>query len=443
MGEKLLISAMGNFKNYKEVTYLVSEKPSEKSSKSNDKENQNSFKSYTSTKALCEAFNPDRVLVFIPFTLEMLKENSKYKDQAEKLKSNYKNDKVIEQLNECKDLTIEVAPVIGRFAMEDDKSVLFYEKKEGINLYPNYVYYKLINWLKESKDFDEVYVDLTHGINYMQVMVYNTVITAVNALVKPNTSGNGIKLRFFNSDPYQPRKNDTNAELHVNEVSRIIVRAKNGFNSLITQVLSVEENYYGKINGIEVEKLMRITRAAQAGQFLLLNYFKDFIEEKKKYLENKLSGIESMDVKVNKNVNNSIVTYDYDLHFSAYIMHALLESLSKVSKGNQEGLSEEELNNLADAYANDVSEVLIKNEVNRSRGKIKQCEDKPTPGTQVKLDLKSPYNTVPEKLTNKRDLIAHGGLEINVTCVKIEKDNRLIFSYLGGKDTAEKLLMNF
>jgi len=67
----------------------------------------------------------------------------------------------------------------------------------------------------------------------------------------------------------------------------------------------------------------------------------------------------------------------------------------------------------------------------------------PPLGTQVKLDLKSPCNTVTEKLTNKRDLIAHGGLEINVTCVKIEKDDRLIFSYLGGKDTAEKLLMNF
>lgn len=100
----------------------------------------------------------------------------------------------------------------------------------------------------------------------------------------------------------------------------------------------------------------------------------------------------------------------------AYV-HAFLKALEKAGESEVEGeMSDEELNRKAEDYGQVTSRELIKSELDRVKG----------------MDLKGEWESLSELLEggseadsspNSRNLIAHGGLERNVTLVR--RDGRL------------------
>jgi len=421
---RVLISVLGDFTSYKEVIYSI---------------NNYESKSYISSKVLYEYLKPDITITFIPFTLyHKLRKKPKggrYRELADELLS--ASQKYVKEFySEGKNVEFFVAPAVGTFFNHD--KLVYTEKDRGLNLYPNYVYYKIVSELEKTEGSSvEFHVDLTHGINYMPALLANVITIIANSI------GKQVKLSFYNSDPLAGKFEEKNPPtLNINEVSRYVIKPKDGMNFITTQFMSIDENYFRKViqDSNTITEIRKLAKAFQAGLFLLLNYYKKNINEVKRQLEEKLKGIDDMEVVI----EGCKVKYNYSLHHSAYILHAMLSILSKVSLGKDE-LEAVELTKLAKSYANELSKELLSNEIDNISDRIKKIEIEVPNYMKLAEILKRIDEEGGKKeeekssdTPNKRNLIAHGGLERNVTFVRYT-GGKLYFKYKNPEKVLDQL----
>lgn len=403
----VLFSVFGDPTGYKKVSYRIGNSV---------------IPSYTSTKALCKAKTPKKTVVFVSFTLyhKLIKdittssEELSYSNLLEEMVEELLKIKAVDDLvKECSNVEFVVSPGVGMFSDGENKRFYVYKEESvipstnKINLYFNHLYYKVFS---ELSDYPEVYVDLTHGINYMPIALYDTVNTAVMAY------GEG-SVYFYNSDPLVTRNDNPDIELNVNEINATKYESSKSFNNLISQFLSKNKDDY-KIS--DIDKMFKLARATQAGVYIFVYYFKDFIMSKLRDVETRLAQIENMKVKIKESNNVVEIVYQLDIPNYYYLAHGLLYSLSKLV--NYEKIDEKVFIDWIIKYATPTVGALIEEElVNRSRERRKAEEC---------------YGI------KKRNFIAHVGLLDKIADVKINPSSKEIVSvkYKNEKGRLEELL---
>jgi len=170
---KLLVAPWGNPSGWKEVTYVFDEKE---------------IKSKTSLRILQEVIKPDNTIIIGLDTLADDGEN------YEEVKINAE-----EKIREYADkfglngYDVLIAPGIGTFP-----NGIF----QGNALdYYYYIFAKIIlNLLENPENILNIYLDLTHGINYITILTYRAIreIAEVFSIFKE------VRFRAYNADPSLP-----------------------------------------------------------------------------------------------------------------------------------------------------------------------------------------------------------------------------------------------
>jgi len=208
---KVLIAPWGNPFEWKETTYVFEGK---------------TVKNLCTLPVLIEAVNPDYIIVIVLDTLANIvnrEGNPKIKQRDflnyDEVRTDVE-DRVryfVEEMLRLNfdDLKLIIAPGVGVFeniAVEGD-----------ILDYYHYLIYELVRTL--PVDDATIYLDMTHGINFMPVLTYR----ALNHLLGLLAYLKDVKLKVLNSEPYPrglPRDSIRNAKLNVRVVEDREIRPK-------------------------------------------------------------------------------------------------------------------------------------------------------------------------------------------------------------------------
>ncbi|ARM74599.1 CRISPR-associated CARF protein Csx1 [Acidianus manzaensis] len=417
MTASILFSVLGDPSNYKQVTYKI------------DKDK---IPSYTSTKAICISKKVEKTIVFVSFTLyhNLFQDlpSSSYAEATEKMKKAIKEkyDSLKDLTEECKNVEFVISPGVGTFVEQKDQRKIYrYKEKTSsdneINLYFNHVYYTTFSTISQYEK-PQVYVDLTHGINYMPIVLYNVVNTALMA------HGEGTAY-FFNSDPFVGKYSE-GIELNVNEINSVNLRSNDSFNNVILQFLSKEEEYYENIK--DHYKIYKLAKAALAGVYILVFYHKKLINSALEEVKQELSQINNMKIDVKENNGEIEITYDYDLSMSYFLAHSLLHTLSKLV--NYEKIDEYTIIEWETRYSNPAIAELLEYQISDIINKIRDGQWKnTTKGNLHNIEL--------------RHYIAHAGLLNEIIHVKTDPSLKHIeeieYKSLNLEKTLEDLLNLF
>jgi CRISPR-associated protein Csx1 len=197
--ETLLITVWGNPETWTTVEKYTVELPENKA--------QQAEKPYRSTLGpLMETYNHPKTLLYAPSTLEKPSKDKNYEQLVDEVKQ-YVGSKLNDVLY-CprpSQVEIAIAPTIGSFR----KNKEIYRSKGSIEVYRSYTHTTAYNKLMQQKP-TEIILDLSHGVNYMPTYLRQTTETAIASYVL--ATGKTVKLLVYNSDPVQPRDRDTPIE---------------------------------------------------------------------------------------------------------------------------------------------------------------------------------------------------------------------------------------
>ncbi|BCU68014.1 CRISPR-associated protein [Sulfolobales archaeon HS-7] len=202
---KILISSIGD-PRYDEVKYRLE-----------DKEYQSKF----SGEAIYQAFNPDVAIVVGQYTLAHKSSTpTNYAD----LKEN--SEKYIrEKLNLSSQWKVIVSP--GVYGYSDGWSYV----GEIYNFYA-YTLYELYGMLLNKREDLEVFLDITHGVNYIGYLT----ASAVQQILDAYSTGFNVRLRLFNSDPHYKSESKM-VSLSLNEIVNREVKPAFTYSTLEQNVL--------------------------------------------------------------------------------------------------------------------------------------------------------------------------------------------------------------
>ncbi|AAK41626.1 TIGR01897 family CRISPR-associated protein [Saccharolobus solfataricus] len=357
----IVFSTIGNPKGYQKVTYEI------------DGEK---FESNVSVLALRDLLKVDKTVVILGISVADVY-NCKYADYRsckECIIQNSKNDLGISE-------SYVVAPNV-------------YQKFKGKpDHYFTYIYYHSLRIL-EKEGINEVFIDTTHGINYMGVLAKEAIQLAVSAYAAK--SEKEVKVSLYNSDPVGKDVSDT-VKLH--EIEAIKISPLSGLKYVTYQILNKDKNFFNKIFSDSVNAIPRFATALDNGLFIYLSEKDSSLHLKR--LEDDLS----KDPLLTPSENEINVVYK-DMKYA--LSHALFYVISRFS-GN---VDLDTLRHYAETYADKVTRAIIENEVDKI--------EKYQMGSERKL--LGEYMKVEGKGFDKRILYAHGGLPYAGTYVYKEKD---------------------
>lgn len=211
---RVLVSTWGNPFQWQPITYEFKGE---------------TLKSRNTLPILLKVLKPEKVLIITldtmanyvhkdgrPFPGKKLSSYEEIKDDVKERIMWHIENEVIKE-TECEELEsmlkegkieIDVVPGVGIFG-----NISVYG--EMFDFY-HYVTYKLANWLPANQDL-EVYLDLTHGINFMPTLTYRALrnLLGLLAFVK------NVAFEVVNSEPYPlgvPENETSKVTLHIREI---------------------------------------------------------------------------------------------------------------------------------------------------------------------------------------------------------------------------------
>ncbi|NON61642.1 CRISPR-associated CARF protein Csx1 [Acidianus sp. RZ1] len=407
--EKALISIIGKPSQYKQTSYKF-------------QGNQGTY--YLSSQMLDQEINPNyRILIAGMSLLDDVK-NFNCKDYE--TCSNLVKDYLKENSN--------VDHNVGPFARTASKIIVtpnvfgnkYTQSKPGLDLYFNYVYKQVLDYLLSLDNVSEVHLDVTHGINYMPVLGKDAITLALS--VYSILKNKEVNFSVYNSDPYVK-----DAVLNINVIERYTLDVRRSisnivspfFNQNIENLISPSKVIDGGQCWYKPKLIMRVATALASGNFIYLAT-KD-IRDALECVENSISTI-------NLKMSNNLIEY-YPSHKRQLVnVHALCKVANDVFyRGN--GIALKDLEDLAKKYSlNETIEILIRNEINL----IKRVEGS-IPEDPKLLDIIMGGDGLKKCNANKRNLFAHGGFERKVTYLWKSNDE-IYVSYRDCLDNVENQL---
>jgi CRISPR-associated protein Csx1 len=465
--ETLLITVWGNPETWTTVEKYKVELPENKA--------QQAEKPYKSTLGpLMDTYNHPKTLLYAPSTLEKPSKDKNYEQLVDEVKQ-YIASKLNDMLYCPKPSQVEtaIAPTIGSFR----KNKEIYKSKGSIEVYRSYTHITAYNKLMQQKP-TEIIMDLSHGVNYMPTYLRQTTETAIASYVL--AAGNTVKLLVYNSDPVQPRDRDTPIEeATINLVEEKQISQWDAKQILYTQlhlhllkpthqpkpISSPLARPIPEHNKQEwrklLENIMYFVKSAELGQSLPLAYLINEINntnipelyriaERFAYIRDCSDLID---------INDGIIVFKYALRYEAALSVTLATSIR--SKGWQEKppYPLEYIKKISENYMTTATARLLENEAKQLEDRVgfvqkylPQYKIFKTPyvklinvgkmhteGGRSLLDDYRDQRPIDEKTVREaekiimqsdkqavkegydaRNLVAHAGLEQNVTLVTVE-----------------------
>jgi CRISPR-associated protein Csx1 len=465
--ETLLITVWGNPETWSTVEKYTVELPENKA--------QQAEKPYKSTLGpLMDTYNHPKTLLYAPSTLEKPSKDKNYEQLVDEVKQ-YINSKLNDMLYCPKPSQVEtaIAPTIGSFR----KNKEIYKSKGSIEVYRSYTHITAYNKLMQQKP-TEIIMDLSHGVNYMPTYLRQTTETAIASYVL--ATGNTVKLLVYNSDPVAPRDRDTPIEeATINLVEEKQISQWDAKQILYTQLhlhllkpthqpkpissplaLPIPEHNKQEWRKL-LENIMYFVKSAELGQSLPLAYLINEINntnipelyriaERFAYIKDCSDLID---------INDGIIVFKYALRYEAALSITLATSIR--SKGWQEKppYPLEYIKKISENYMTTATARLLENEAKQLKDRVgfvqkylpqykifktpyvklinvgkMQTEggksllddyrdqrpiDEKTVREAEKIIMQSDKQAVKEGY-DARNLVAHAGLEQNVTLVTVE-----------------------
>lgn len=402
---KFLIASWGNPKNWKEVIYKFMGR---------------SLKSKTSLKVLQEVLNPDETIILVLDTLA--EEGRNYKEVKENVKS--KMESYIDEF-EIFDPEIIISPGIGIF-----------EEGSFFGSALDYYYYSLYEISKkfleslESGDEDiKIFLDLTHGLNYTVILTYRMIkeLAGILSIFK------NVEFSAYNADP-SPQRFAKELSINIIEESIVVPSIPNekivGSKKALEPInLTPEEREainkeLREIEGFDKSSLSAFLGALHNGLPLALLTFYPKVNRLKGVIENILEIYERY-IEVYRNEKLKVSKkLRIGRNFKGYVISFFISSLMKDSDiitSQKKEVDVKEIEELADKLFkfDERLKIRIKNYVYTIKNLLKNKEVE-----SWCICNKVLGRNVGEP--DKRNFLAHSGLEKNIIEVKKRKDSLLI-----------------
>lgn len=200
--KRLLITTWGDYSSWSKASYVFNSKEKE---------------SVSTLPILFDELKPDKVVIIIPESV-IYEKFSSYDDLIQKVKEGCSNF-ISEKLGISGEITIIVSPIVGNFIIKKNGKSLFYLQidRDTKDFY-NFILYNiskiLSNILADLKDKSEVYLDISHGINFLPTLTYQVLIELLSLIAYTKS----ISFYVYNSEPYS--RDIPELKLHINEIER-------------------------------------------------------------------------------------------------------------------------------------------------------------------------------------------------------------------------------
>jgi CRISPR-associated protein Csx1 len=402
---KILIAPWGDPANWKETTYAFEDRK---------------VKSYSSLKILQEVINPDETIIIAADTLAQ--EGNTY----EEIKTNAKNkiDEFAKKFH-INNYKVQILPGVGHFKTQKESH--FYGNTQ------DYYYASLYNFVMLLKNMDfpklEVHLDITHGVNYMPVLIYR----ALRELLSNIALFFDVKLKVYNTDPSVPFNLLEETKINIIEDTKILpnpFREKAENNKLLnTSKLKNEKNkelniYLGKYrdSSINPYSISAFIGSVYNGFPLGIFTFFPEVDTLEEYIKRNYEVFEN-EIEVNSEdkffINRKV---SLNKNFKVYIFTYLISYLLKkkcIVKYAQKEVSLFQLEILESKFFkfDERLEVSIDKELTDLKNKLLCYPD---------FNWQSLNSILNDKVVNdinKRNFFAHAGLEYNAVEVKKENEN--------------------
>jgi len=388
---KILFAPIGKPENYEDVEYIVDDsKP---------------INTKASFVAISKAYGIEDVVVYAGLSLC---EPSNYKgyqscasDIANKVKSSLG----------LKGETVIVAPnVYGK---------KFYQEDRRITLFPNFIYYNTLKILEERKP-DEIFIDITHGINYMQLLATDSIRLAMYTYMIGNKKE--VTIKTFNSEPVI---RGNKGPYHISKIYEDKIDVRRALLSILSPFLSkdfknkVINNALKGVSNCNAELIIPSANALFSGIFPFLASVSNELEKCLKAVEGKMGILDYRNFNVSIKIDNGSIVYQDRLPIELAYIHSLLTIIKKITYGIGPRAKLSDIEYIARNYS---TSETIKNLVLNEIDQIKSKSNLLSSNFRMLAEILNEGKGTKECEPNKRNLFAHAGFERNVTYLKKEGD---------------------
>jgi len=409
---KVLFAPIGNPSEYQLVKYLV-----------NNEENETN----ASFKALARSLKIENVIIIPGLSLCDISSYKNYIDC-----NNFVKGLVKEKLKLDKEVILVAPNIYGNKFIQSDRQN---------SLYFSFIYFNSLKFL-ELYEPKEVYVDITHGINYMPLLAVEAIKLASYSYVIKHKP---LVIKIFNSEPIMrnnqgPYVIDTVMEQYVNKRVAII-------NLLIPFISEGKANILKKVslNKEFQETLISSAYALFSGIFLYLILINDEIKNFLGNIRETLNILDHENFRLNMEIGSNLVYKDSFPMELSYI-HALLLSINEMVeniKTYDKLVDVNDILSLADKFStSNTIEELVRNQINRLK-KLSGIGYEPILLSKYVRKNNNENNTdinSMKSVSRLRNFYAHAGLDYNLTYI-CKRNGNLYLTYNGYLDEVKRLLL--
>lgn len=429
--EKIAISILGDFLSYKEAEYVIE-----------PDDNGNTARTKYSVVSIARAKNVEKIILLIPFSVasavcpDFIRSGQ---IERAKIELSDKAKSLIEsEMPSGTKVEAYVIPNAGTFRMSGSEMQIHLLGSPGT--FHEAVYVTIYKILEKIEDF-EIYIDVTHAINSL---ILDAVDSIVNAARTVSATGRGKgKVVVYYSDPYVA--SSESVPLHIRIFKREMM------DNIVTSSSILLSGFIANFNAndyrVATEKLRlpelndpralkEIAYYHSMGCVLLTSSLSDILINWRNGILAVLESnfLQPQNEYVNSGEKMIEVNLTVKIQRELSAAFSILEILTSdpFRRGQEPTL--EDLKSMS-KYIGDSGSYLITDELDHIEKIANEIGEKPTLLSDALERADRLYSgSTPSRnkfqvcKTNKRNFIAHGGLERNITWV-VKKDGKIHLSY--------------
>ncbi|QGR19713.1 TIGR01897 family CRISPR-associated protein [Stygiolobus azoricus] len=326
-------------------------------------------KTKASFKAIQKALNIDKVVVYAG--LSLCKDTSKPDQSSLYLECSNEVKRIVEKELQLQGEDVLVAPNVfgNKVRQVDGKTTLYF----------NYVYYNSLKILEENNP-DEVYIDITHGVNYMPLLATEAIKLAsyVYAIDKKN-----LTIRIYNSEPVIGK---SEGPYHISKVFEEKVNTRISLLAVLTPFLqsnikNLIINKLSKELKCDKELILPSANALFSGIFLFLLMNKNEIMKCMESVEQRIKVLDYGQPSINLALEGTTLVYKDKMDIELSYLHALLKVLSKIIGSRKVEENCVKLSDIRDLtekyYTSELIRSAVLNEIDKLEGNRDKLTSEP------------------------------------------------------------------